>query len=123
MACFRAPKATKPEALADELRQLGREVLVVGDGGCRYAECFSSIAGVEVADATEAFPLAAVVAEVAAKRLGAGAPPDRVEPAGSLGILRPFYLREPDVRIGWAERDRPAGTPAAPAGTPAGGHR
>lgn len=90
-----APAVLTPEALADELASMQDRPLVVGDGALRYAALLEVHA--EVGVSAEAFPdpavLAALGAAVAAS--GGGGPPHQ---------LRPVYLRQADVRIGWATR-------------------
>lgn len=134
MACRIGPLSLRPEVLVDELGRLGSDVLAVGDGALRYAELFRADHRVEVAGVAGAFPSAAVVADMAARRLVAAVPPAEsaqaatagpATPAGAPPVLRPIYIREPDVRIGWAEREPvgPAGVrtranPPTPAGVP-----
>jgi tRNA threonylcarbamoyladenosine biosynthesis protein TsaB len=77
-------------------------VLACGDGALRYSEQLSEGGRVTMAGATLRSPDPAVLLAVALARLERGAP--------TLGAaeLQPLYLREPDVRIGWAQR-APAG--------------
>lgn len=86
----RPPAVADPADLAGELAgEAG--VLVVGDGALRHAH---ALAGLHLAGPVTARPSAAVLAAVAAGRLGrAGDPRD----------LSPLYLRDADVRIGWAQ--------------------
>ncbi len=97
-----------PADLAAELGRLGHDVVAVGDGARRYADVIAG-PNVEVAGPDEAYPDAAVGAEIAAVRLAAGAATD------SAG-LHAFYLRPADVRIGWATAGM--APPAAPGPTP-----
>ncbi|MDQ2729478.1 MAG: hypothetical protein M3Y91_16820, partial [Actinomycetota bacterium] len=83
--------------------------LVVGDGAVRYREVFAPVAGVEVAGADDAHPSAAVAARLAVGRLAAAVAAGSVEAAG---IIEPLYLRQPDVRIGWARRTDPVPVPS-----------
>ena len=91
------PALVTPDALAGELADAGETVLAVGDGALRYAD---QLAGplVGLGGYLDAHPDPAVVAELAATRLGA------VAERGT-GQLRAFYLRDADVRIGWQQRD------------------
>lgn len=96
-----APEVCTPAALAEELTDLvaagGQPVLAVGDGARRYAEVLLA-PGVDVGGRLDAHPDPAVVAELATGR----------EPVGA-GGLRPLYLRQADVRIGWEQRPAPSG--------------
>lgn len=76
----------------------GRGLLVVGDGGRRYAEKLSAVPGVSVAGPGLVHPLPATLVRVAATRLAAGLQPLSPE------LLRPRYLRQADARIHWAQR-------------------
>lgn len=88
------PRVATPADVAAELGKLDEAVLAVGDGARRYAEVLAQ-PGVEVAGPADAHPDPLAVAELAAARLSAAADPD---------ALRPLYLRQADVRIGWQER-------------------
>jgi tRNA threonylcarbamoyladenosine biosynthesis protein TsaB len=82
-----APALASPEEAASLANALGDDVLVVGDGALRHRHLFTgAVAGPEAAH-----PSAAV-----AGRLALGRPPT---------LLAPLYLRQPDVRIGWVQRD------------------
>ena len=112
-----AAAAVDPARLATELagwigagrggrRDRREEVLVVGDGGRRYAEILAG-GGIEIAGPEQAYPDAEALAELAAL-LGPG---EATDAAG----LQARYLRGADVRIGWAERPgRTEGTGRAP---------
>lgn len=91
-----APTTVSPEDLAAELAALGEPVLAVGDGARRYADVLAG-ERVEIAGPDGAYPDAASLAELAAARVAAG---EVTDAAG----LRPCYLRQPDVRIGWDQR-------------------
>jgi tRNA threonylcarbamoyladenosine biosynthesis protein TsaB len=101
-----APAVLAPDALGAELASLGVDVVAVGDGAVRYAEVIAGrrvadgmVAGGRVAvDADDPYPDASVAAPLAAARVAAG----DVTDAGGLSAL---YLRQPDVRIGWARHD------------------
>jgi tRNA threonylcarbamoyladenosine biosynthesis protein TsaB len=86
------PAVMTPAALADELAGLGEPVVAVGDGAVRYAEVLGAV------DSEAPYPDAAVLARIAADRKGTDA-------AG----IEAFYIRPPDVRIGWAQHE--AGAP------------
>lgn len=86
------PAVAEPAAVARLLDSLGGDVLVVGDGAVRYAEELAS-PRVEVADRRFAYPDAEVVLELASARVPVAAEE-----------VRPLYLRQADVRIGWAQR-------------------
>ncbi|MHB1930367.1 MAG: tRNA (adenosine(37)-N6)-threonylcarbamoyltransferase complex dimerization subunit type 1 TsaB [Acidimicrobiales bacterium] len=95
------PAVTTPAELAGELSRVAGDaaapVLVVGDGGRRYADVLAQ-PGVEIAGPLDAHPDPAVVGELAtAGNAAAGN-------AGDADQLRPLYLRQADVRIGWEER-------------------
>jgi tRNA threonylcarbamoyladenosine biosynthesis protein TsaB len=81
-------------AAADELGRLAKDlpagVLAVGDGARRYAGDL----GLEVAGPIADHPSAAVLAGLGLDRAGT---------AGDASGLVPCYLREADVRIGWAQ--------------------
>lgn len=88
------PAVAAPADVAAALLDLGREVLVVGDGAARYADVLTGD-GIEIRPAyPEATELVAM----------ASGPVETVAP----GQLRPLYLRQADVRIGWVERPAPA---------------
>jgi tRNA threonylcarbamoyladenosine biosynthesis protein TsaB len=92
-----APAVLTPAALAAELAAQAGPVLAVGDGAVRYAEVLAADPAVEVAGVLEAHPDPVVVAELGIAVLAAGAGTDATG-------LRPLYLRQADVRIGWEER-------------------
>lgn len=100
-----APGVVPPDVLARELAELGERVLAVGDGAARYADVLAS----PLVEVEAAYPDAAVLAELAAERVAVGE-------AGPASGLRAVYLRQADVRIGWARRDDPP--PSTAAGPP-----
>lgn len=96
-----APLAVAPDLLGDQLAELAEPVLAVGDGALRYGGQLGALLGdaLLVAGPLDAYPRASVLAELAARRLGAGSGAD------ARAQLRPRYLRQADVRIGWDRRD------------------
>jgi tRNA A37 threonylcarbamoyladenosine modification protein TsaB len=94
------PAVATPEDLADTLAGLGHQVLAVGDGAQRYERVLVGSGGrVEVRGGyPSAVDLVAIASAMHDERT--------VLPAA----LRPMYLRQADVRIGWAQR-----APQAPA--------
>lgn len=84
-------RVSAPELLVAELRG---PVLAVGDGALRYRAELESVDGLTVAGPSFAHPSAAVLVELAAKT--AGLSPEKITPE---------YMRGPDVRIGWEQRD------------------
>lgn len=106
-----AAAAISPEALVAELRGLGgAPVLAVGDGAVRYSELLAACAGLELGGPAEAHPDPVALAELAEPRLatlqqpaaGCGANGGGEAGGQGSGRLEACYLREPDVRIGWA---------------------
>jgi tRNA threonylcarbamoyladenosine biosynthesis protein TsaB len=72
-------------------------ILAVGDGARRYADVLAGLTGVELAGSGDDHPSALALLEVAATR-----------PSVPLEEITPRYLRQADVRIGWAQRPVPA---------------
>lgn len=117
------PAVATPEELAEQLAAGGETVLAVGDGARRYTERFEAVPGVSV-EAGRGYPAIESLLALAAEALERGA----ALPAGRLAAR---YLRQADVRIGWAQapavgRSTPArsaanGSPAAPAAGGTGG--
>jgi len=103
MEAITAAAVCPPEAAVAALAPLGGAgVLVVGDGGHRYAGVFGSVRGIEVAGPAHTHPSPEALVEMACADLAAaraGGPPER---------LVPLYLRSADVRIGWDQRSAPA---------------
>jgi tRNA threonylcarbamoyladenosine biosynthesis protein TsaB len=99
------PRVLAPEALAVELAADRAGVLALGDGARRYAGVLGTVPGLRVAGPSLAAPPPAIVAAMAVGHLAAGGV--GTAPAE----VRPFYLREADARINWAQRD-----PMPPAG-------
>ncbi len=105
--------AALAEATPGAWAERGEPALVVGDGALRYGEALAGVPGVVLGGPDDAHPSAAVAARLAAARLSSLIRTDWApcpEGGGSDG-LEPLYLREPDVRIGWASR---APVPARP---------
>jgi tRNA threonylcarbamoyladenosine biosynthesis protein TsaB len=94
----RPPARRTPEELVRDLERAGTGVLAVGDGARRYAALLEPLPGVTLAGPSLASPRPEVLVALAAGRLAAGL---QAEPAAE---VRPVYLREPDVRINWAQR-------------------
>ncbi len=92
---------SRPEELAAELLARGEDTLAVGDGACRYASILGAVDQVQVGEWGNAYPSAAVLVELAH-------PLALREEFVAPGDLAPLYLRHADVRINWAERERPA---------------
>ena len=91
-------RVASPKDLATDLLAIRDDVLLVGDGAVRYADEFSDLARVEVADRGLAYPSAASLVQLAhAQAL-------REEFVNSWD-LQPLYLRAPDAAINWATRD------------------
>lgn len=103
------PVSTTPElaapadlpAILDHLRRRDHPLTVVGDGALRYREVLAAT-GEALIDTDSPYPSASVAALIARRRLLAGS----VTP----GPIAPLYLRQADVRIGWATHDLPPGT-------------
>ena len=92
------PEVATPADLASDLLALGDEVLLAGDGALRYESLFAPVRRVELADRSEAYPLAGSLVQLAHAR---ALREDFVGPAE----LTPNYLRKPDAEINWATRD------------------
>jgi tRNA threonylcarbamoyladenosine biosynthesis protein TsaB len=104
--CVVAAEVVPPDSLARELASWAAEhgpVLAVGDGAVRYASSLEG-PGVVVGPTRTAHPDVVVLAALGAAAADAGEVTDAVG-------LTPRYLRQPDVRIGWAERG--SGDPAS----------
>ncbi len=89
-------RVVRPDDLAAELRALGEQVLVCGEGALRYAAVLGGAgAAVELAGADRAAPSADTLIQLALPRLHQGAVTQPLE-------VRPLYLRRPDVdpRVG-----------------------
>lgn len=83
-----------PDELAAILAGMDGRVVVTGDGARRFASSFDHIERVTIAGPEHDHPSAAVLVELAATRPGLS--PEKITPD---------YMRGPDVRIGWEQRD------------------
>jgi tRNA threonylcarbamoyladenosine biosynthesis protein TsaB len=92
------PEVATPADLASDLLALDDEVLLAGDGALRYQSVFESVRRVEMADRSEAYPLASSLVQLAHPR---ALREDFVTPVE----LTPVYLRKPDAEINWSTRD------------------
>jgi tRNA threonylcarbamoyladenosine biosynthesis protein TsaB len=99
---------SSPPELAAELLARGEDTLAVGDGAGRYAAELGQVDRVTVGDPGGAYPAATVLVELAH-------PLALREEFVSPSQVAPLYLRQADVRINWAERERP-GTAVRPGG-------
>lgn len=91
------PRVVTPDDLYGDLLAAGTECLVVGDGGLRYGDLFSSITKVEVADVSLAHPSASSLVALAHAR---ALREDFVQP----DEISPLYLRRPDAEVNWQSR-------------------
>jgi len=94
------PQIGSPDDLASELLASGEDVLLVGDGAIRYAESFSGMAKVELADSGWSHPSASSLVQLAHARA-------LREQFQQISDVEPLYLRKPDAEINWVTRDRP----------------
>ncbi len=92
------PAVAAPAEVASELETHDDEVLVVGDGGQRYADAFASVHGVEFAGDDLAYPSARSLVELAHPRA-------LREEFVAINEIEPLYLRQPDAEINWTSRD------------------
>jgi len=89
-----------PGDVLAEIKALGEDCLVVGDGGERYLDQFEAARGVELAREGFRFPTASSLVELAhmqAVREEFVAPRE----------IEPIYLRSPDARINFQARTGP----------------
>ena len=93
------PHVDQPENVASQLAAHGEDCLVVGDGAQRYAETFEKMRGVEIGQEGFRFPNAGSLVELAHPR----ALREEFVPASEVS---PLYLRAPDARINWQQRER-----------------
>jgi len=99
------PRRYRPDELAAELAARGgRPLLAVGDGARRHRALLAGVEGVTVAGPALGEPPPASLAVLATCRLAGG------EAAVAPAAVEPLYLRDADVRIGWARRDDGGGT-------------
>jgi hypothetical protein len=76
------------------ITESGDRISVVGDGARRYADQLEAVPGVRILGPEHDHPSASALIAVAASR-----------PALAADKVTPYYLRGPDVRIGWTRRD------------------
>jgi len=93
-----SPEVISPSDLASDLLALGEDVLLAGDGALRYQAVFEEVRRLELADHSEAYPLAGSLVQLAHARAL------REEFVGPVE-LTPMYLRKPDAEINWTTRD------------------
>jgi tRNA threonylcarbamoyladenosine biosynthesis protein TsaB len=92
------PAVDHPEDVVDQLKALGEDCLVLGDGGARYAEAFAGARGIELAREGFRYPSAASLVELAHMQA-------LREEFVSPREIEPLYLRTPDARINFQARD------------------
>lgn len=86
------PRVDPPGVVADQLRALSGDCLVVGDGAHRYGDVFREVGRVEIAGKGFRYPDAGALVEMAtAKALSQDLVP---EP-----MIKPLYLRAPDAHV------------------------
>lgn len=94
--------AAPPEALAAELEASREETLLVGNGALLYRRTLAEAAPhVEFASATNAFPMAMWLLELALPRF------HREETSAPHEVV-PHYVRKSDAEINWSRRARSA---------------
>ena len=93
------PLVDHPDDVADQLMALGEDCLLVGDGAQRYAERFGAVRGVEIGEEGFRHPTANSLVELAHARA-------LREEVVTAGEIEPMYLRAPDARINWQQRER-----------------
>ncbi|HEX6392041.1 MAG TPA: tRNA (adenosine(37)-N6)-threonylcarbamoyltransferase complex dimerization subunit type 1 TsaB [Acidimicrobiales bacterium] len=99
MVATTEPRVNSPEQLFDALRhqiESSGPMIATGDGARRYAELLGSVDGLRLTGPEHDHPSPKVLVELAATR--AALCPDKITAE---------YLRGPDVRIGWEQRDEP----------------
>ncbi|MDX1659889.1 MAG: tRNA (adenosine(37)-N6)-threonylcarbamoyltransferase complex dimerization subunit type 1 TsaB [Nitriliruptorales bacterium] len=89
------------DKLAGEIEGAGEEVLVLGEGGLRYADELRRV-DAELAGVDIAHPDAGDLVHLARQRFIR-------EETQRPGELQPLYLRQADARIGWQTRGRMKG--------------
>jgi tRNA threonylcarbamoyladenosine biosynthesis protein TsaB len=96
------PTVGLPSRLAAEIEASGEETLLVGNGALLYRREFHRDAPrVDFASATNAFPLAVWLLELAVPRFYR-------EQTSMPNEVRPLYLRKSDAEINWDRRARSA---------------
>ncbi len=91
------PQVDQPDDVATQLRALGEDCLVVGDGGVRYAAAFETSRGVELAREGFRYPSAGSLVELAHMQA-------LREEFVTAREIEPLYLRSPDARINFSAR-------------------
>jgi tRNA threonylcarbamoyladenosine biosynthesis protein TsaB len=96
MAAITEPDVADPVHLASLLAVEATDapVLVCGDGARRYASVLAERPGIVIAGPEHDHPSAEVLVDLAGSR-----------PALAAEKVVPIYIRSPDVRIGWEQRD------------------
>jgi len=91
-----------PERLAAEIVASGEETLLVGNGSLLHRRVLEAEGSrVELASATNAFPLAVWLLELSVPRF-------QREDTSRWDEILPFYLRKSDAEINWSRRARSA---------------
>ncbi|MDG2111343.1 MAG: tRNA (adenosine(37)-N6)-threonylcarbamoyltransferase complex dimerization subunit type 1 TsaB [Actinomycetota bacterium] len=93
------PHVDQPADIVDQLIASGDECLLVGDGAQRYADVFGAVSGVEVGMEGFRHPTAGSLVELAHARA-------LREEFVTIAEIEPMYLRAPDARINWQQRER-----------------
>ncbi len=93
------PHVDQPADVADQLVAQGQECLLVGDGATRYGDLFAHLPEVEIGREGFRHPSAGSLVELAHAR---ALREEFVTP----GAIEPLYLRSPDARINWQQRER-----------------
>ena len=93
------PHVDQPDNVANQLNANAEDCLVVGDGAQRYAETFENLRGVEIGQEGFRYPNAGSLVELAHPRA-------LREEFVSPSEVTPLYLRAPDARINWQQRER-----------------
>ena len=86
-----------PAELAADLAATDDELLLAGDGVAHYADVFARLDHAEVAGPEHAWPSAAALVELAAKRV-------EREEFDAPSDVHPMYLRRSDAEIEWDRR-------------------
>ena len=93
------PAVDRPADVAGHLMALGQETLIVGDGAVRYADVLGDVRGAEIGREGLRHPNAGALVELAHARA-------LREEFVSPSEITPMYLRAPDARINWQQRER-----------------
>ena len=93
------PAVDQPADVAAQLMAMGAETLIVGDGADRYAEVLGDVRGAEIGREGLRHPNAGALVELAHARA-------LREEFVSPSEITPMYLRAPDARINWQQRER-----------------